>query len=720
MTRRRLFVVHFPVFGGPHNEVLRSHAALRERGWDTVVVLPDEHGNAAERLRNGGIDVVQTPLHRMRATPHPRPQLELLGNFRSDVGALRKLIRVHDADLVEIAGLVNPHAAVAARLEHVPVVWKILDSRTPPAVRRALFQLVRRLADAVMFDGEALIRLHTRRRSPVVPFFVYYPPVEMGLFTPSAERALQTRRALGIPDRAPVVGTIANVNPQKGIEYFVRAAAAVFHERDDCWFLHVGAHYETHRAYTAAIRDEISRSGVPKDRFVFAGERTDVERYYAAMDVKLITSLPRSEGTTTTAMEAMACGVPVVATDVAAVNEVVDNDATGFLVPARDPARLADATLRLLNDEELRRRMGAEARRRAEERFGVDRYVETHGRAFEAATARRRARTVASRLRTGTGAIGPDSRGTEDVRGLLACPVCRGELSWSAEAALCDRCDKTYAIVEAIPVLVDPDASAGEDGTEKSEQAAYFDQVDGEFEIERPNGTPALYSWIVETKLERGLSALAPLGAGATALTVCGGSGMDAEFLARLGARVVTADISFGAARRARERARRHGIELMSIVADVERLPFRDRAVDLVYVHDGLHHLERPFAGLAEMARVAASAVSVNEPAEAAATALAVRLGAALEEEEAGNRIARLRAGAIARGLEEDGLRVVEAARYGMFYRHEPGLAVRMLSRRPLFPLATGAIRALNAVGGRLGNKLTVQAVRPAEDRRAP
>jgi SAM-dependent methyltransferase len=244
------------------------------------------------------------------------------------------------------------------------------------------------------------------------------------------------------------------------------------------------------------------------------------------------------------------------------------------------------------------------------------------------------------------------------------------------------------------------------------EQAAHFDAEDEEFETSRPHGTTQLYEWLIREKFRRGIAGIAELVPGATALAVCGGSGMDAELLARAGAQVVSADISLGASKRARERARRYGVELTPVVADAENLPFADRSFDLVYVHDGLHHLEHPEAGLSEMARVARRAVSITEPAQAAITRVAVRVGLALEREDAGNRVARLDPGEVASFLRERGYDVVRAERYGMLYRHHPGEPSRLLSRPRLFPVTVGALRAANAIAGPLGNKLTVQALR--------
>jgi SAM-dependent methyltransferase len=262
---------------------------------------------------------------------------------------------------------------------------------------------------------------------------------------------------------------------------------------------------------------------------------------------------------------------------------------------------------------------------------------------------------------------------------------------------------------DGIPILV------ADIGGHKRQQAQFFDAVDAEFEIERPAGAPRLYTSLIEEKFTRSVEAIRPLLGRASALNVCGGSGMDAEFIARLGARVVLADISPGAARRARERARRHGFELAVVVADAELLPFPDRSFDLVYVHDGLHHLEDPLTGLAEMARVADVAVSINEPARATATRLAVRLGLSEKREEAGNDVERVDPDAITATLEDAGFSIVLERRYAMVYRHEPGRAAAALSVSPLFQLAKGARGAFNAVLGGLGNKLTVQAVRRAD-----
>ncbi len=314
----------------------------------------------------------------------------------------------------------------------------------------------------------------------------------------------------------------------------------------------------------------------------------------------------------------------------------------------------------------------------------------------------------------------------ESILGLLRCPACRGELlSEPSEVLRCRGCDRSFPVVDGIPVLVTDIALAdhdemggrhlegGRSDTHKVSQAEHFDHgVVEAFEIARPHGTPRLYRFFMAEKFRRATAPIRPDLYGVVALTVCGGSGMDAEFLARAGARVIASDLSAGAARRTHERARRYGLDITPIVADIEQLPFANASVDLVLVHDGLHHLEDPDRGLAEMARVARFWVSISEPARAAATAMAVRAGISLEREEAGNRVARLDPASVAERLHDAGFASVVADRYAMFYRHEPGRIFSLLSRRGIFPLVRAGWRVANKVVGRYGNKVAIVAER--------
>jgi len=260
--------------------------------------------------------------------------------------------------------------------------------------------------------------------------------------------------------------------------------------------------------------------------------------------------------------------------------------------------------------------------------------------------------------------------------------------------------------------------AAAEDQTRPSQssahalqQASFYDEPDdAEWEISRPRTAPRLYRWMLKQKIRRSLRGLESLPPGATVLTVCGGSGMEADFLAQTGALVVSSDISLGAARRAKVRAECYGISIIPLVASADQLPFADHTIDLVYVHDGLHHTAAPEVVVHEMARVARLAVSITEPAQALLTEMAMRLGLSPDYAAAGNRIVRLAVDDVEKWLVCSGLTIHRSARYLMYYKWRPGRYMELLSSPVLYPLSRATLLLANLLIGRWGNKFVVTA----------
>jgi SAM-dependent methyltransferase len=147
-------------------------------------------------------------------------------------------------------------------------------------------------------------------------------------------------------------------------------------------------------------------------------------------------------------------------------------------------------------------------------------------------------------------------------------------------------------------------------------------------------------------------------------------------------------------------------------VADAERLPFADAHFDVVAVHDGLHHVDDPARAIREMARVARVGVLILEPARAALTRVAVRLGLASDVEEAGNVVRRLVPRDVAACLRDQGFARVGWRRTLMYYPHRPSGAWHWFDRRVRFALVRTLFGGANRVVGRWGNKLALGAMR--------
>jgi glycosyltransferase involved in cell wall biosynthesis len=379
-----LFVIHYPVFGGPHNQAQLLARSLTRNGVSMTVLLPDEPGNAAERLKEAGVDVITIPLSRLRASFNPGLHIRFLGGFPRDILGIREVIRARNIDLVQVGGLVNPHAAIAARLEKAAVVWQILDTRPPMALRRVMMPLVLRFSDVVMTTGRTVAKLHPGAERLGDRLRVFFPPVDPDAFHRVKISRSAARERFGFMPDDYVLGTVGNLNPQKGHEYLLYAAALARAREREVKVLVVGARHETHRAYEGRLYELSRQLGMTIGRdVVFTGALVDVRPALAAMDVFVLSSVPRSEGAPTAVEEAMMMELPVVATDVGAVREVVDDGQTGFVVPPRDPRALSGAILRILGDPQTRERFGRRARERAVARFSSDECARTHLSAYE-------------------------------------------------------------------------------------------------------------------------------------------------------------------------------------------------------------------------------------------------------------------------------------------------------------------------------------------------
>jgi glycosyltransferase involved in cell wall biosynthesis len=168
----------------------------------------------------------------------------------------------------------------------------------------------------------------------------------------------------GIGCPAKVVACVGNIRRVKGLDILLRAAGIVCSRRPGTHFLIVGAVQDTE--YMRELSDSVARLHL-EGNVIFSGQRADVISILKACNVFFLPS--RSEGFSNALLEAMACGLPCVATDVGGNREVVTDGETGYLVETENPTVAADRLLELLLNPEAARRMGAEGRRIVEQQF---------------------------------------------------------------------------------------------------------------------------------------------------------------------------------------------------------------------------------------------------------------------------------------------------------------------------------------------------------------
>lgn len=214
-------------------------------------------------------------------------------------------------------------------------------------------------------DQRPLARLLGRRG------IVAHNALDFGRFTAESDiDPAATRRSLGIPEDAYVVGNVGRLVPQKGLDVLLLAARIVVAERSDVFFVLVGE-----GELADSLRYEAQQMGI-NDHVRFVGARQDVEQILATLNLFVSSSL--WEGLPTVILEAMAAGVPVVATRVSGTVELVADRATGVLVSPGDPAQLADAIRSSIGAPASARAMAVQARAFALTRFDIRAVARQH------------------------------------------------------------------------------------------------------------------------------------------------------------------------------------------------------------------------------------------------------------------------------------------------------------------------------------------------------
>ena len=164
-----------------------------------------------------------------------------------------------------------------------------------------------------------------------------------------------------------VVTTIGNIRPVKGHDLLVRAAATVLKRFPACSFTVAGAVLEP--GYFAELLQMVQDLGLAR-QFHFVGDVGDLRAHLQTADIFVLPS--RSEGFSNAILEAMACGLPVIATDVGGNGEAVQDGLNGFVIASEDSEALARAVLRLLDNPAEIARMGEASMKLVEERFTAE------------------------------------------------------------------------------------------------------------------------------------------------------------------------------------------------------------------------------------------------------------------------------------------------------------------------------------------------------------
>jgi len=360
-------VVHHLTIGGLENGLVNLINRLPQTDYRHVVVCLTDYSDFKDRIRSPDVEVLAL---------HKRPGKDF--KIYLDLWRLFRRLKPNVVHTRNIATLEAQLPALFAGVPHRIHGEHGRDSRDIDG-GNTRYQLLRKIFRPVITHYIALsCDLHKYLQAQVgVPgrkISRICNGVDTEKFKPAGNKA-----RIHLPDgfngeEMIIIGTVGRMEPEKDpatlAEAFIRLVKRYPQGREKLRLVMVG---------DGVLRDQVKtlfeHAGVTELVWL-PGERDDVSLLLQSIDVFVLSSL--IEGVSNTILEAMASGLPVVATHVGGNSEIVDEEVTGLLVPRSDPTSLAAAIQRYIEDPEMRQRHGALARRRIEEEFTIDKMVQQY------------------------------------------------------------------------------------------------------------------------------------------------------------------------------------------------------------------------------------------------------------------------------------------------------------------------------------------------------
>lgn len=349
-----LFLANASAVGGGNQSLMLLASGIEKAGWKSYIIIPGQ-GHIVDACVARGLKYLEREYF--------QPTWRGFWKTCLETKSWRTLLRSLDVDIIHANDLSTGRSlSLAAHYCQVPMVCHV---RFP--FKKDFGEWVfRRLPKpkAFLFNSRSLraeVGGFLASASPRSEQFVVHNAVDLTEFKPGL-RSSQVRR----------VGILANLLPVKGHKDFIEMASLLTNQGFQAEYWIIGGEIHS-TGYLAELEADVHHHGLT-DRTLFLGHRPDVAQLLQQLDVLVCCSHVEPFGRCI--IEAMACELPVVATRVGGIPEVVEHPVTGILVDSHSPRQLAEAVGSLLQNNELRKRMGDAGRKRAEELFSAETHVD--------------------------------------------------------------------------------------------------------------------------------------------------------------------------------------------------------------------------------------------------------------------------------------------------------------------------------------------------------
>ncbi len=375
MKTKILYLDHAPYEGGAEVSLKELVKNLDKKLFEAVVVCP-KNAPYAKELADARIRIIDFHYHWTAYKfifPLLYDVIRLIGIIRRESP---QIIHTNTRVTNQLGGLINI-CCQAVRLSGCQAVFNHVRDRDPLPFWK--LKLIGN-ADLLIANSKKTKEFLVTGGVSQDKIRLIYNGVDINKFDSERFNCVVSKEKLGISENQKVITAIGQIYPRKGISFFIKALkipelneGILQGKLSKVKFFIVGEDPTPNQHNLTLLKSLVSEMNL-ENVVDFLGYRIDIPEILAATDIFVLPSLEEPFGRVL--IEAMAMKLPVIATNVGGIPEIIEEGKNGFLVPAQNPTALAEKLLILLKDDKMRQEFGLTGRRIVEEKFTLEKHVE--------------------------------------------------------------------------------------------------------------------------------------------------------------------------------------------------------------------------------------------------------------------------------------------------------------------------------------------------------
>jgi len=353
---------------GPQLRIVNVARFLKKDGVETIVVFPDKNsGKYKKLLEKYKIDHRVLRLNKL--SKNLFGLIQWLFFFIPQVIKLRRIIKEINPDIVHCNSSWQWKGVIAAKLADKKIVWHLNDTMIPLFIK-IVFGSLMKFVNGFIVAGSKVKEYYLKNFNIKIPIVEIQAPVDIARFNPNnVKYDEKISKYNGIK-----ILSVGNVNPYKGFEFFIEAAASLNIKYDNLYFFIAGNLFDSQKNYINMLKQKINEYEMKN--FIFLGGIDNIEEVLKTVDIYVCSSI--SEASPQSVWEAMIMKKPVVSTNVGSVPDFIKDNRNGFIVKTRDGSVLANKISFFIENKDKWGEFGEVARKSVADVMAVENIARKH------------------------------------------------------------------------------------------------------------------------------------------------------------------------------------------------------------------------------------------------------------------------------------------------------------------------------------------------------